>query len=513
MTVLSTDKELHSLALRHEMLAVAGDEPFPGITLRDVAAVLFRQRRIALCSFAVLLIVTSLLSGILTSTYRAELRILVRRGRVDPVVNPEPGSSQQVQEQITESELNSEVELISSQDLIRKVVVANGLDKQMKSWRTVLGGEGKEVKIAKAARMVGQHLAVEPLHKTNMIAITFESPDPNQAAGVLSTLGALYLEKHLQVHRPSGEYRFFDQETEQLRQTLQAAEGKLVQFTEEHNIVSADYERDLTLQKASELEGALALDRASIAETERRIANLERQAASIPPRMTTQLRTADNPQLLEQMKSTLLGLELKRSELLSKFEPTYPPVVEIEKQIADTRTTIETEQKAPLRDETTDQNPVYVWVKEELAKAETELNGQKARTEANARALAAYYGRAKELQQAAVIQGDLRRSVKTQEENYLLYLHKQEEARINDALDEHGILNVAIAEPVTVPTLPTRAPVYYGMLCVLLSLAGSIAVAFGIDALDPSFRTPTEVQTFLGVPVLASLPIGRNDVH
>ena len=221
--------------------------------------------------------------------------------------------------------------------------------------------------------------------------------------------------------------------------------------------MSAQYERDLTLQKASELEASLAQTQAAIAETEQRIEALEQQAASIPPRLTTQLRTSDNPQLLQQMKSTLLTLELKRSELLSKFEPTYPLVVEVEKQIRETRATIAGEKDAPVRDETTDQNPTYEWVKSELAKARTELSGLKARAAANQAALVKYRDDARTLQQAAIVQQDLLRTAKTEEDNYLLYLRKQEEARINDALDARGILNVAIAEPATVPALPARS--------------------------------------------------------
>ena len=87
----------------------------------------------------------------------------------------------------------------------------------------------------------------------------------------------------------------------------------------------------------------------------------------------TQLRTADNPGLLEQMKSTLLQLELKRTEMLSKFEPTYQPVQDLEKQIGETRAAIAAERNAPTRDETTDQNSIYEWVKSELARARDRL--------------------------------------------------------------------------------------------------------------------------------------------
>ena len=128
----------------------------------------------------------------------------------------------------------------------------------------------------------------------------------------------------------------------------------------------------------------------------------------------------------------------------------------MEKEIRETRATIAGEKDAPVRDETTDQNPTYEWVKSELAKARTELSGLKARAVADQVALAKYRSDARNLQQAAIVQQDLLRTAKTEEDNYLLYRRKQEEARINDALDARGILNVAIAEPATVPALPSQ---------------------------------------------------------
>ena len=487
------------------------DEPRYGrITLRDVTAVLFRQRRLLTLSFVGILLLAIVLSGALSPSYQAEMKILVRHGRMDPVVTSQSNSPQQMmQEEITESELNSEVELLNGTDLLRKVVVANGLQTKWHSWLPTLGKPKAEVEIAKAVRDLGKHLKVQPLRKTNIISVTFESPDPELSARVLNSLGSLYLEKHLQVHRPSGEFTFFDQETTQLRHGLDAAEGRLNDFTRERGVVSAPYERDLTLQKASELEASLTQTRASIAETGQRIAALEQQASSVPPRLTTQLRTSDNPQLLQQMKSTLLSLELKRSELLSKFEPTYPLVVEVEKQIRDTQATIAGEKDAPVRDETTDQNPTYEWIKAEIAKARTELSGLKARAAANQTALVKYRDGARALQQDAIVQQGLLRTAKTEEDNYLLYRRKQEEARINDALDARGILNVGIAEPATTPALPARSFLNYVLLCFFLAGSGSVGLAFAADFLDPSFRTPEDISTLLDLPVLASIPKER----
>jgi uncharacterized protein involved in exopolysaccharide biosynthesis len=496
--------------MQSQALARIYEKPRFSITLRDVVAVLFRQRRVLFVSFALILLAV-VLSGALRRTYKTEMKLLVRRGRVDPIVTSQSSApAQVVQEEITESELNSEVEILKSQDVLQKVVLANGLQTRQRSWRSAFVKPDTGVQIALAVRQLGNQLKAEPLRKTNMISVSLESSDPELAARIMNSLAGLYLEKHLQLHRPEGESRFFDQQTEQLHKSLGDAEARLTDFARDQGVVSPQLERDLTLQKAAELEASLTQARVGIAETTRRIQTLEQQAQSLPPRITTQLRASDNPQLLQQMKSTLLALELKRTELLAKFEPTYRPVKDLEKQINETRAAIAGEKDAFVRDETTDQNPPYEWVKSELAKARTDLSGLQARAAADQAALVRYRDGARSLQEAAIVQQDLLRTAKTQEENYLLYSRKQEEARINDALDRRGILNVAIAEPPVAPLLPSRSRLSYGLLGLLLAFTGSVGLALTADFLNPSFRTPDEVTIFLELPVLAAIPkIGR----
>ena len=63
---------------------------------------------------------------------------------------------------------------------------------------------------------------------------------------------------------------------------------------------------------------------------------LKQQTANMPSRQTTQITKTDNAQLMATLETTLLNLELKRSDMLTKYAPTYQPVLELESQIADT---------------------------------------------------------------------------------------------------------------------------------------------------------------------------------
>jgi uncharacterized protein involved in exopolysaccharide biosynthesis len=208
------------------------------------------------------------------------------------------------------------------------------------------------------------------------------------------------------------------------------------------------------------------------------------------------------------LKATLLNLQMKRTELLTKYEPTYRLVQEVDQELKDTQNAITAAESKPLRDESTDQNPDYQWVRGELTKAQAELSGLKARASSASSIAAKYRQVAQHLSQEGVVQQDLQRSAKTQEDNYYLYLQKREEARISDALDQRGILNVAMAEQPVVPALPTKSPLGVAVLTLLLVGTFSLSAAFVVDFMDPSFRTADELANYLGTPVLASLPKG-----
>ena len=151
-------------------------------------------------------------------------------------------------DQVSEEDLNSEVELLNSDDLLRKVVLSTGLAKQSGSSSDVENAVG----VATAVRKLGKDLKIEPLRKTNVISVSYEARDPKLAEEVLKALAAAYMEKHLEVHRPFGEFKFFDQQTEQYKQGLNQAQAKLTDFTKGTGVVSAQIERDSALQQADD---------------------------------------------------------------------------------------------------------------------------------------------------------------------------------------------------------------------------------------------------------------------
>jgi uncharacterized protein involved in exopolysaccharide biosynthesis len=206
-------------------------------------------------------------------------------------------------------------------------------------------------------------------------------------------------------------------------------------------------------------------------------------------------------------------LELKRTELLTKYQPTYPLVQEADKQIADTKASIAVEEAKPLKEETTDRNPTYAWINQELAKAKSDYSGLQARAAAQQAIVEKYENETRDLENKGLMEQDLLRSVKTDEENYLLYQRKREQARMTEALDRTRIVNVAIAEQPVVPSLPSNSPVVVVLIGILLAAMATLGVVFIREYLDRSFRTPAEVSAELNIPVLAAVPQRFEDLR
>ena len=474
-------------------------------TVRELVMTLFRQSRVFLWVAAIVMgmALIYLLTG---ARYRAQMKLLVRPGRADAPVSAQANAPLDLTRlAITEEELNSEVELLQDDEVLRKVVEETGLGGR--DWLHLLRmNEGRPERIERAARQLGKKLQVEPVKKTNLITVKYASSDPAMAAKVLQSVAKAYLEKHAAVHRPQGEFPFFAQQTSESRQQLDDAEQKLMQFMVGHNVVAADQERDLVLQKVSATDASYHETRAELVETQQRMQVLQSQLAKLPERTTTQVRSADNAEVMAALKSSLQTLQVKRIELLTKFEPSHRLVQEVDQQITETQTAIVRENSAPLRDETTDRNSHYEWAKAELEKSEVQFRALQARATEVGAQLASYKQAARQFGQAAITQDDLQNSEKAAEDNYLLYVKKREEARMADALDERGIVNVALAEqPVTpaLPVLSTWAVLAIGMIA---AGAGGAGAAFAADYVDQGFRTPDDVLAYLNAPVLASLP-------
>ncbi|MGH9692440.1 MAG: GumC family protein [Candidatus Acidiferrales bacterium] len=486
-----------------------------GGTFRDAVMPVFRQRRVVAFMFGVIFLALVLGLFLLPPEYESEMKILINQSP-DAVVTsagaspiPAPIAA------VTPEDVNSEAELLKSRDLLERVALACHLERDDTSaWtRTTMwlidtaGGKPTEqTRLARAVRALREHLVVAPIKNTTMIRVSYSSRSPERSASVLQTLAALYRIKHAAVRAPAKTFDFFDQRAGYFHDELVSAESRLAEFDARESVVAPREQQQLALKQLSDFEAALYQDRTNVYAAEKRAIALKALAASLPEHQTTETREVDNGPLLAQMEGTLLSLQLKHSEMLTKYAPTYPPVREVEAQIADAQQAIAHAQQSPLETAITHRLPAQDWIATESSKVEADRASLEAEVTATNRVVRHYQEVGRRLDRDAASRDELLRNVESARENYRLYLRKSEESRISDALDRAHVLNVAIAEPAGASALPASHTGWILLGGFLLAASVSLGTGYAFDLLDLSFRTPNELGRYLRVEVLASIP-------
>jgi len=199
----------------------------------------FRHKNLLLATFGFLSLLALLYAFALPPKYEAETKILVRQGRVDPVVSPTANVPLTIQQPLTEEELNSEVEILLSDDVLRQMATASGLVRRTTFSLLPLfqGFDDPEARMGAAVRDLKSSLKVIPLRKTNVIQVSYRRRNAEQAAQVLRALNAAYIGKHVEAHRAGGQFKFFEQQAQDYQDKLKDAEQRLQDFSRTQNSV------------------------------------------------------------------------------------------------------------------------------------------------------------------------------------------------------------------------------------------------------------------------------------
>ena len=488
----------------------------------ELTSVLGRRKWQALAVFCGVMISVGVWTTLSPRIYESHMKILVKNERPGMVVSPGGADGPVYWSEVSESEINSEIELLNSDDLRREVVLKTGLDKAEleagnATWQKLLrwrpnqsldmaepeGGAatGKGVAMERALLHLGHNLTVTPVRKANIIQIDYSSRDPHQAQLVLRQLADSYLDEHLRLHGTPGTYEFFAGQEQRYRKELEEAEAKLAGYLKGHSIVTLGQQKDVLLQKEADAEASLLQSEAAVGEYSDKLADTRRQFASAPPRVASQNRVLPNQSSVEHLVSMLAELQNKRTQLLAKFRPEDRMVLEADKEIADTQAALEKAKGLTANEQWTDINPVHQNLEIEMAKEQTELAGTKARRKSLVKQVDGYRTRLMALGGATTVHDDLMRQEKQAEDNYLLYAKKAEEARIEESLDRQKIGNVVIAEHPVEPRLPSKPNVVMNLIFgALLASFLSLAFVYGSEYL----RHPGPGVELVGQPRLGS---------
>src|SRR6186997_471350 len=137
------------------------------ISVRDVVSILFRHKLLICTTFLTVAIGTAVLTFLMPNEYESRMKILVKNTRSDVPITPErttgSGGTPFVNE-VSENQINSEIELLTAEDLLKQVVTECGLFKTDSSILVRLGikepNRSQAAQVEEATRRLAKDLVI-----------------------------------------------------------------------------------------------------------------------------------------------------------------------------------------------------------------------------------------------------------------------------------------------------------------------------------------------------------------
>lgn len=401
--------------------------------------------------------------------YDSEMKFLVKNERADLILTPDKNITSQMPTEVSENQVNSEVELLKSRDLLEKVVAENHLNLPYEKNRKVQ--IPTSAAMAAGVRKLSKDLKITVLRKTNIIQVSYRNSDPDISVSVLRELGDQYLTAHLAAHSSPGSYQFFTDQVDKYNHQLLLINTTISEFHRRKQLYSMPEQQSAVLAALQGTDSLLRETDTKLAEEHGKLAAAERSLEEIPERVVTQVRSVPNQQAIQQLQASLTDLRNRRISLVIKFKPTDRLVIDLDRQIANTEADLETIKTHAAEEKTTDLNSVRQNLDADYLHGEVAVEGLHRQRAELAHLRGDYLNQLSSLDTNNLDLQKLEQYRKEAQDNYDLYVRRLGEARMADSLDREKFSNVVIIER------PSASPEAFAPKLMANSVSG---VAIGI---------------------------------
>jgi exopolysaccharide transport family protein len=476
--------------------------------LRDYLRVLIKRKWLVIGSLA-LVFGGSLIATLRTTPiYDAVGSIAINKP--DPILQSIRDSGNVGMDYYDPTDLDTEVRILRSDLLALQVVRQLDLDHLRE-----FGGTGKpstslelttdalQPDSPRANAVLGafkSNLRVMLEPNTRIIDIHYKSPNKELAARVVNTLASTYIEQNFKTRFESTMQAsdWLSRQLVDLQMKVETSQEKLVKYQKDHQILGIDDKQNITTDKLDELNKEL-----TAAESERmqkesvyRLAEAgDSESAAAVAAGAAQSKTSENSSvLLERLQEQKSEVKIQIAQLSTQFGPAYPKLAQLNNQIKELDAQIQAEMKkvaGRLRGD-------YLAALQRENMLSTALEQQKQQQN--------------KLNESAIEYSFLKRDFETNRTLYEGLLQKLKEAGVTAGLRSNNIRQVDIARTPVIPSEP-NIPRNLGFGFVL-GLTSGIGLAFLLEGIDNTVRTPEQAQAISTLPSLGMIPLGsRNNLE
>lgn len=346
--------------------------------------------------------------------------------------------------------------------------------------------EVAEAKFAFAVRKVMANLTITPVRNTQVVVISYESEDAEQAALVANTVGDVYIENYLEakLNMTTKATTWLNESLQGLRTKLDLAEKKLSDFYEREQLVDIDGVVGLVGDKLQRLSEQLLVAQNTLAQSEVIFQQVNNSGASLEE--LASLPEVLNHPSIQSVKKAEVEAESRVSELAEVYGPKHPKMISANAELQSIRSSLNNQ----IRSLVSGINTEYRSAKSKVATLNADVN----ETKNEYRKLSNLENQRKTLQREVDINQQLYNSFFTRlKETSELGGFESANARILD-----------LAEAERIPFKPKKTIIVAAAF--VASLALGVVLALVLDALNSGIRSVDDVERRLGQRLLGIIP-------
>ncbi len=468
------------------------------VSVRDVLFVVFKRLKMIVAIFLITVATVTLGAFLVKPVYESSVKVLLNREVSESVLRMAPWVPLMRRFEL-EEEINSEIELIKSWPVIEAVVdrldrltAGEGASPQEESSAEVVAdaeGGAEDLEQSRFNRIVALQKAIvaEPVKRSDVIQISYRSLDPVHAMEVADAVADAYIDYRAKIYRTSGAVNFFDEQIEVAKRNLDQLESALRDYRQQEALLSYEKQETILLTKLNGFETSLTEVRKDIISKESKLSRIRDFMASPLQPLVPSLEIREEA-IISELHDRLIDLRLRLNELLSKYTENHLEVQNLRREIV--------LGEAELRAE----------VEKVIDLEESSLEALRAEEDALRSTVNLLNAEVRTLPEKELTIERLQRAIENHKEVYSMLVLKREEARISEAGDRR-LANVTVISPATLPRKPVKPRRgLYIMVACLMGFIGSFGLAFVMEYMDHSLRSSEDVEHYLNIPVLASIP-------
>jgi uncharacterized protein involved in exopolysaccharide biosynthesis len=464
-------------------------------TIARLRAVVQRQGRTFVFVFVLAAAAIQLVAFAWPGKFQANAAVLLQKTRLPSGVDADPKQpTTVVAGAISEEEVNSEIAVLTSRQVLERTIQATGLDKIPPPWylRVIFAplrayewayswmhGTPYPSLAQRALQGMGESISVERMKDSNILVISYRSGSPEFAEIVLNELLKHYLDWHVTVHRQMDVQPFFTAQADTLNKEVTKLQDELQALKSSVSVADFSTEREIALRSDALLrEESLLLNR-QLAELDAKLGAVQRSAAGDQSWTRTSTTTRPASQVMEGLRAQILDLELEQVGLSARYTDGSPLVRENRAKLEMARRSLEQERQLVSEESTTGLNPVLVTLQQESARLSADRAGAFERRRAIERQIAESRARIELLDMKAAEAERLELQLQSSKDRYLMYLDRTEKARVDSALDQSRVANVTVVQQASAPPKPVSPK---RLTSLIVAIAGGLAIALLVCA-------------------------------